>query len=82
MKFIFSVIRKKKGKVFTNGNILEMLTLLTIIFEWVSEKIAEDKAITLNEAMDIVLKGIKDGSKKLYWLKYEYGIKNIKLGKE
>lgn len=43
MKFIFSVIRKKKGKVFTNGNILEMLTLLTIIFEWVSEKIAEDK---------------------------------------
>lgn len=45
MKFIFSVIRKKKGKVFTNGNILEMLTLLTIIFEWVSEKIAEDKDI-------------------------------------
>ncbi|MFR7926010.1 MAG: hypothetical protein ACLU5B_00150 [Mediterraneibacter faecis] len=43
-----------------------MLTLLTIIFEWVSEKIAEDKDITLNEAMDIVLKGIKDGSKKLY----------------
>ena len=66
MKFIFSVKNKKKGKVFTNGNILEMLTLLTIIFEWVSEKIAEDKDITLNEAMDIVLKGIKDGSKKLY----------------
>jgi len=43
-----------------------MLTLLTIIFEWVSEKIAEDKDITLNEAMDIVLKGIKDGSQKLY----------------
>ena len=66
MRFIFSIIHKKRGKVFTNGNTLEMLILLTVIFKWVSEKIAEDEAITLNEEMDIVLKNIKDGSDKLF----------------
>ena len=65
MKFIFSVTHGKKGNVFAKGSNLELLTLLTIIFSWVSEKIAEDNDIALNKAMDIVFESIKNGSEKL-----------------
>lgn len=59
------MILGKKGKVFTKGSSLELLTLLTIIFRGVSEKIAEDNKMELNKAMDIVLESIKNGSEKL-----------------
>jgi hypothetical protein len=65
MRFIFSITFGKKGKVFTKGSSLELLTLLTIIFRGVSEKIAEDNKMELNKAMDIVLESIKNGSEKL-----------------
>lgn len=66
MRFIFSIKFGNKVRAFTKGSILDLLTLLTVAFRWVSEKIAEDNGIRLDEAMDIVLESMKEGSEKLY----------------
>lgn len=65
MKFIFSAILGNKGRVYAKGDVLDLLTLLTVISQSVTERISEEKDVQLDEAMSFVLDSIKSGCKNL-----------------
>lgn len=65
MKIVFAYIKNQKAKVKAVGKTLDLLTLLTIISKCLTEKIAKEKQISLNEAEIFILDCIVDGMKTI-----------------
>lgn len=65
MKIIFAFAKNKKAKVKAVGKTLDLLTLLVVISKCLSERISEEKGVSVKEAEDIVVDCIKDGIKTI-----------------
>lgn len=63
MKVIFAILKRKKSKINTIGDTLNLLTLLVAISKCLAERISKEKAVSLEKAEDIVVDCIKDGMK-------------------
>ena len=56
-------VRSKKAKVKAVGKTLDLLPLLVAISKCLTERILEEKGVSLKEAEDIVVDCIKEGIK-------------------
>lgn len=65
MGIIYAFTKSKKAKVKAVGKTLELLTLLVAISKYLTERISEEKGVSLVEAEDIVVDCIKDGMKTI-----------------
>ena len=67
MEIIFAYMKNKKVKVKVKaaGKTLSLLTLLVAISKCLSERISEEKGVSLTEAENIVVDCIKDGMKTI-----------------
>jgi len=65
LKIIFAYIKNQKAKVKAVGKTLNLLTLLVSISKCLSERISEEKRVSLGEAEDIIVDCIKDGIKTI-----------------
>lgn len=65
MEIIFAYMKNKKAKVKAVGKTLSLLTLLVAISKCLSERISEEKGVSLTEAENIVVDCIKDGMKTI-----------------
>lgn len=65
MEIIFSHLKNKKAKVKAVGKTVNLLTLLVAISKCISERISEEKRVSLSEAENIVVDCIKDGMKTI-----------------
>ncbi len=65
MGIVFASSKNKKAKVKTVGKTLDLLTLLVAISKCLTERILEEKGVSLEKAEDIVLDCIKDGIKTM-----------------
>ena len=63
MGFIFSLMRRKIGRVKIVGNTLNVLTLLVAISKAIVEKVSKEKGISMEEAENLVVESIVDGMK-------------------
>ena len=54
MRFLFSYIHKGKGKVLAIGGLLNCLTLLSIIYKYVIERVAQEKNTGIKTAQQFV----------------------------
>lgn len=63
MKIVFAYIKNQKAKVKVVGKTLDLLTLLVAISKCLSERISEEKGVSLEKAEDIIVNCIKDGMK-------------------
>lgn len=63
MGIVFASSKNKKAKVKTVGKTLDLLTLLVAISKCLTERILEEKGVSLKEAEDIVVDCIKEGIK-------------------
>ena len=63
MGIIFVCSKNKKVKVRAVGKTLDLLTLLVAISKCLTERILEEKGVSLKEAEDIVVDCIKEGIK-------------------
>lgn len=65
MGIIFVCSKNKKVKVRAVGKTLDLLTLLVAISKCLTERILEEKGVSLEKAEDIVVDCIKDGIKTM-----------------
>lgn len=65
MKIIFATLKGEKAKVKTVGKTLSLLALLVSISKCLAERISEEKGVGLDEAENIVIDCIKDGTKTI-----------------
>lgn len=65
MKIVFAYIKNQKAKVKVVGKTLDLLTLLVAISKCLSERISEEKGVSLEKAEDIIVDCIKDGMKTI-----------------
>lgn len=65
MGIIFECSKNKKVKVRAVGKTLDLLTLLVAISKCLTERILEEKGVSLEKAEDIVVDCIKDGIKTM-----------------
>ncbi len=65
MGIVFACSKNKKAKVKAVGKTLDLLTLLVAISKCLTERILEEKGVSLEKAEDIVLDCIKDGIKTM-----------------
>lgn len=65
MKIIFATLKGEKAMVKVVGKTLSLLTLLVAISKCLSERISEEKGVSLTEAENIVVDCIKDGIKTI-----------------
>lgn len=65
MKIIFAYTKNQKAKVKAAGKTLDLLALLAAISKCLSERISEEKGVSLGEAEDIVVDCIKNGMKTI-----------------
>ena len=65
MKFILGILNGEKGKAFHHGKALDLLTLSTVVVQSTAEKVAEEKGISLEAAVDFVCESVKEASKTL-----------------
>lgn len=63
MKIIFATLKGEKAKVKAIGKTLNLLTLLVAINKCLTERISEEKGVSLGKAEDIVVDCIKDSMK-------------------
>ena len=63
MGIIFATTKKEKGKVKTIGSTLSLLTLLVCISKTLSERIAKEKEMSLEQAERFIIECIDDGMK-------------------
>lgn len=54
MGFLFSYIYKDKGKTFAHGGLLKYLTLLSMIYKNIIEKVALEKNMDIKAAQQFV----------------------------
>ena len=57
--------KNKKAKVKAVGKTLDLLTLLVAISKCLTERILEERGVSLEKAEDIVVDCIKDGMKTI-----------------
>lgn len=65
MGIVFAFTKNKKAKVKAVGKTLDLLTLLVAISKCLSERISEEKGVSLEKAENIVVDCIKDGMKTI-----------------
>lgn len=65
MKLIFACTKNQKAKVKTVGKTLDLLTLLVAASKCLSERISEEKGVSLERAENIVIDCVKDGMKTI-----------------
>ena len=65
MKFILGILNGEKGRVFHHGKVLDLLTLSTVVVQSTAEKVAEEKGLSLEGAVDFVCESVKEASKTL-----------------
>lgn len=65
MKIIFASLRGEKAKVKAVGKTLNLMTLLVAISKCLTERISEEKGVSLEKAEDVVVDCIKDGMKTI-----------------
>ena len=65
MGIVFACSKNKKAKVKAVGKTLDLLTLLVAISKCLTERILEEKGVSLEKAEGIVLDCIKDGIKTM-----------------
>lgn len=65
MKIIYATLKGEKAKVKIVGKTLNLLALLVAISKSLSERISEEKVVSLEKAEDIVMDCIKDGIKTI-----------------
>lgn len=65
MEIIFAYMKNKKVKVKAVGKTLSLLTLLVAISKCLSERISEEKGVSLEQAENIVVDCLKDGTKTI-----------------
>lgn len=65
MGIIFAYTKNQKANVKATGKTLDLLTLLVAISKCLSERISEEKGVSLTEAENIVVDCIKDGMKTI-----------------
>lgn len=58
MSFMFYVARKGKAKIYFAGNAVNILTAATVVCKTTAERIAKEKNITMNEAMNFVMQNV------------------------
>lgn len=63
MEIVFACSKNKKAKIKAVGKTLDLLTLLVAISKCLTERISEEKGVSLEKAEDIVVDCIKDGMK-------------------
>lgn len=63
MGMVLCCSKRHTGKVIIIGNSLKALTMLTIVFKTIVEKIAREKELTSDEAIEFVLECIEDSVK-------------------
>lgn len=63
MEIVFACSKNKKAKVKAVGKTLDLLTLLVAISKCLTERILEERGVSLEKAEDIVVDCIKDGMK-------------------
>lgn len=63
MGIVFACSKNKKAKVKAVGKTLDLLTLLVAISKCLTERISEEKWVSLEKAEDIVVDCVKDGIK-------------------
>ncbi len=65
MEIVFACSKNKKAKVKAVGKTLDLLTLLVAISKCLTERILEERGVSLEKAEDIVVDCIKDGMKTI-----------------
>lgn len=65
MGIVFAYTKNQKAKVKVVGKTLDLLTLHVAISKCLSERISEEKGVSLEEAENVVIECIKDGMKSL-----------------
>ena len=60
MSFLLSYITKQKVRIFSGCNSLDSLTMATAICGTIAEKIALEKGITINDALNFVVGSISE----------------------
>lgn len=65
MGIVFACSKNKKAKVKAVEKTLDLLMLLVAISKCLTERILEEKGVSLKEAEDIVVDCIKDGIKTM-----------------
>ncbi|MCI8535521.1 MAG: hypothetical protein HFG68_08095 [Hungatella sp.] len=65
MGIILTFLKNKKVKIKTVGKTSNLIVLLVAISKFLSEKIAQEKNLELEQAESIVIDFIKDGMKTL-----------------
>lgn len=65
MEIVFAFSKNKKAKVKAVGKTLNLMALLVAISKSLSERISEEKGVSLEKAEDIVVDCIKDGMKTI-----------------
>lgn len=65
MEIVFACSKNKKAKVKAVGKTLDLLTLLVAISKCLTERILEERGVSLEKAEDIVVDCIKDCMKTI-----------------
>lgn len=65
MEIVFACSKNKKAEVKAVGKTLDLLTLLVAISKCLTERILEERGVSLEKAEDIVVDCIKDGMKTI-----------------
>ena len=65
MEIVFACSKNKKAKVKAVGKTLDLLTLIVAISKCLTERILEERGVSLEKAEDIVVDCIKDGMKTI-----------------
>lgn len=65
MKIVFVVLNRGKGKSFFHGGTLDLLTMAAIVARFAAEKVAEEKSISIETAIDFVCDSIKEAGRVL-----------------
>lgn len=63
MGIVFAYSKNKKAKVKAVGKTLDLLTLLVAISKCLTERISEEKEVSLEKAEDVVVDCIKEALK-------------------
>ena len=65
MVLLLCIKKKNKAKVFSMGKLLSLLTMATVICQAIAEKVADNKGIELDQAMNFVVDSILESSKDI-----------------
>lgn len=65
MSFVLSLKTKRKCKVFSRGDILDLSVMVMAVNKSLAEKISKEKNMDMDQAIEFLCECIKDGYKSL-----------------